>query len=62
MRRTPLIYIIAGDSEAAIKTAFDGFRVDPEWQKARTESEKDGKLTTKVEGVYMSPADYSPIR
>lgn len=57
-----LIYIIAGDSEAAIKTAFDGFRVDPEWQKARTESEKDGKLTTKVEGVYMSPADYSPIR
>jgi len=57
-----LIYFLAGASEEAFKEAFGGFRNDPEWQKAREESEKDGKLTTKVVGVFMSPTDYSPTR
>lgn len=57
-----LIYLLAGESEAAFKEAFAGFRKDPEWQQARAESEKNGKLTTKVLGVYVSPTDYSPTR
>ena len=57
-----LIYIIAADSPDAIKQAFGGFRKDPAWYKARTESEKNGKLTSKVVGVNMSPTDYSPTR
>ena len=57
-----LIYLLAGESEDAFKASFDGFRKDPDWQRARAESEKDGKLTTKVVGVYMTPTDYSPTR
>jgi hypothetical protein len=30
--------------------------------KARTASEKNGKLTAKVESVYLSPVDYSPLK
>jgi hypothetical protein len=57
-----LIYLLAGNSSETFKAGFDGFRKDPEWQSARAESEKDGKLTTKVVGVFMSPTDYSPTR
>ncbi len=57
-----LIYFIAGKDAGAIKQGFDGFRKDPAWQKARKASEVDGRLTTKVVGVYMTPTDYSPTR
>ena len=57
-----LIYILAHPSEAEGKTHFDDFRKDPVWMKAKSESEKDGSLTTKVESVYMKPTDYSPIK
>jgi hypothetical protein len=30
--------------------------------KARTESEKDGKLTAKVTSLYLKPTDFSRIR
>jgi hypothetical protein len=34
----------------------------PAWAKAKTESEKDGPLVEKVEQVFMTPTDYSPLR
>ncbi|WP_394355929.1 NIPSNAP family protein [Spirosoma profusum] len=57
-----LVYILAHPSEAEGKAHFDAFRKDPDWVKAKAESEKDGALTTKVESVYMKPTDYSPIK
>jgi hypothetical protein len=57
-----LVYILAHPSEAEGKKHFDEFRKDPVWVKAKAESEKDGALTTKVESVYMTPTDYSPIK
>jgi hypothetical protein len=30
--------------------------------KARTESEKDGKIVEKVDSVYMDPVDYSALK
>jgi hypothetical protein len=35
---------------------------DPEWQKARAESEKNGRLAEKVESVILMATDYSPIK
>jgi hypothetical protein len=32
------------------------------WIKAKDESEKDGVLVKKVDSVYMSPTDYSPLK
>jgi hypothetical protein len=57
-----LIYILAHPSEEDGKKAFDAFRADPVWVKARDESEKNGKLTTKVESVYMKATDFSTIK
>ena len=58
-----LIYILAYPSKAAADKSWKGFREDPEWQKVRAESEKDGKLLAKPpESVYMNPTDYSPLK
>ncbi len=55
-----LIYVIWHASPEAAKKSWDGFRNDPEWLKARDESEKDGKIVAKVEAVYMKATEYSP--
>jgi hypothetical protein len=57
-----LIYILAHKSREAAKKSWAGFINDPDWKKAKAESEKDGKLTEKVESVYMSATDYSPLK
>jgi hypothetical protein len=57
-----LIYVLAHDSREAAQKSWAAFRTDPEWIKARDESQKDGSLTTKVESVYLNPTDYSPIK
>lgn len=57
-----LIYIISHASREAAKANWDAFRADPEWQKVQKESEVNGKLTAKVESVYMDATDYSPMK
>jgi hypothetical protein len=57
-----LIYFLAYPSREAAAASWKAFRDDPNWAKARTASEKNGKLTTKVESVYLNPVDYSPIK
>ncbi len=57
-----LIYLLQHDSREAAKASWDKFRQDPEWLKARTESEKNGKLTDKVESVFLEPTDFSPMK
>lgn len=57
-----LIYIIEHKSRDAAKKSWDAFRADPEWVKARSESEKDGKIVQKVESVYMNGTDFSALK
>lgn len=57
-----MVYVLAYPSLEAAKKSWDGFRADPDWKKARAESEKDGSLVEKVESVYMNPTDYSPLK
>jgi hypothetical protein len=58
-----LIYILAYPSKEAAEKSWKGFLGDPEWLKARAESEKNGPLLAKrPESVYMTPTDYSPIK
>jgi hypothetical protein len=57
-----LIYVLAHESRAAAEKSWQAFRTDPEWIKARDESEKPGPIVRKVESVYMNPTDYSAIR
>ncbi len=58
-----LIYFLAYPSREAAAASWKKFREDPNWTKVVTESQKDGKLTAKSpDSVYLTPADYSPIK
>jgi hypothetical protein len=55
-----LIYFLAYPSREARETSWKAFQADPEWQKARTASEVDGKLVAKVDVLFLQATDYSP--
>jgi hypothetical protein len=57
-----LVYILAFPSRAAREKAWGDFRNDPEWQAVAKESEKNGKLTEKIDSVIMMATDYSPAK
>ena len=57
-----LIYILAHESRDAAKKSWADFQNDPEWKKVRDASEKDGKIVEKVDSVYMTPTDFSPLK
>jgi len=58
-----LIYVLVHPSREAATKNWAEFQADPEWVKARADSQKDGPLTTKTpESVFMDPADFSPIK
>ncbi len=60
--KNTMIYLLQHDSRAAADASWAKFRTDPDWVKARTASEVNGKLTTKVESVFLEPTDYSPMK
>lgn len=57
-----LVYILAFKDRAAATAAWREFARDPEWMKVAAESQKDGSLTTKIDSVFMSATDYSPMK
>jgi len=57
-----LIYFLAHSSRDAAAASWKGFREDADWAKARTASEKDGKITAKVQSVFLIPTDFSPLK
>jgi len=57
-----MVYILAFPSKDAADKAWKDFQNDPDWKKAKAESEKDGTLVTKVDRVFLNPTDYSPIK
>jgi NIPSNAP len=65
LSQNTLMYIVAHQSREAAKKNWADFNADPDWQKARAESEANaggGRLTTKTESVFLDPTDYSPIK
>jgi len=58
--KNTLIYVLWHKSEAAAKESFKNFGSDPDWVKARDESEKDGKIVSKVESTFMKATEWSP--
>lgn len=57
-----MVYILAYPSREPATASWKAFGADPAWQKARTESEKNGKLVAKVESVFLNGLDYSAIK
>lgn len=57
-----LVYLLAYPSRDAAKASWKAFSSDPDWMKAKAESEKDGPIVKKVESKYLEPTDYSAIK
>ncbi len=59
-----LVYILAYPSKEARDQSWKDFQADPDWQKAKADSEKDGPILIKngVESHFMTPTDFSPIK
>ena len=57
-----LVYLLAFPSKEAADKSWQAFRDDPEWKAAKEASEKDGRLVEKIESVYLTPTDYSPLK
>jgi hypothetical protein len=57
-----MVYVLAYASREAADKSWQAFREDPEWQKAKAASEKDGPLVERFESVFLNPTDYSPLK
>jgi hypothetical protein len=57
-----LVYLLGHDSKDSFNAAFDRFRADPEWIKARDASEESGKIVEKIDAVFFKSLPFSPIK
>ena len=57
-----LVYFLAHADRAAAAASWKAFQADPEWKSVLAASQKDGKLTTEVKSVFLTPTDYSPLK
>jgi hypothetical protein len=62
LSQTTLVYMLAYPNRAEAKKRWAEFQADPDWQKARTASEVNGRLAAKVESLFMDPTDFSPMK
>ena len=56
------IYILEHPSREEARKNWDAFQHDPEWQKVKTESEKDGPLTSQIDSYFMDPTSFSKLQ
>ena len=59
---TDLYYMLAWESMAEREQKWNAFQADPEWHKARDESEKDGLLIANIKTAMLRPTAFSAIR
>jgi hypothetical protein len=55
-----LYYVLEFADMEARNKGWDAFRNDPEWQKVKSETEKDAKIVEKVESIFLKRAPYFP--
>lgn len=61
--RDKLYYVVSyPNQEARTERLMNGIAKDPEFLKAVAESEKEGKLTSAIESIVLTPTNYSPLR
>jgi NIPSNAP len=57
-----LVYLMAFENMADRDAKWAAFQSDPDWIKARDESQRDGTLTTRIRSDILRPTDYSPAQ
>ena len=56
-----LVYVLSYPSREAREASWKAFLADPDWKKAQAASEVNGKLVAKVEQLFMTATDFSPV-
>lgn len=56
-----LVYLLAYPDKSSRETAWKNFLNDPDWKAAKEDSEKDGKIVAKVDSLFLTPTDFSPV-
>jgi hypothetical protein len=57
-----LYYMLAFENMAHREKAWAALMADPEWMRARQETEKEGPLVQRVHNMLLRPTHYSPIK
>jgi hypothetical protein len=62
LSQNTLIYLLSHQSREAAKKSWAEFGADPEWKKVASESQVNGRILEKVESVFLTATDYSPMK
>lgn len=57
-----LYYLLEWEDLAERERKWAAFQSDPDWQKARAASEKDGPIVGHITNYILTPTSYSKIR
>ena len=57
-----LTYLLAWESMAERERKWTAFGTDPEWLKARAESERDGLILARIRNQFLAPTVYSALK
>lgn len=57
-----LVYILGYENWADREKKWGAFIVDPDWQRVKAETEKNGPLVNKVRNTLLRPTNYSPMK
>lgn len=60
-RSDELWYVLAFEDMGHQEQAWAAFQADPEWQKVKADSERDGPLLDHIENRLLRPTDFSPL-
>lgn len=60
--KNTLVFLLAYPNKEAREMSWKAFSADPEWKKAHADSEADGPLVQKVDQLFMTATDYSPMK
>jgi len=62
LAQNTLVYLLAHPSREAAKASWSAFINDPEWKKVSSESQVNGPIVSKVESMFLTATDYSPLK
>lgn len=57
-----LTYLLAWESMGERERAWAAFMSDPDWLKARADSEKDGMIVARIRNQILAPTAYSALK
>jgi NIPSNAP protein len=57
-----LHYMLEWKDMAERERVFAGFMGDPDWHKARAETEKNGPIVANIHNTFLSPTAYSKMK